>query len=353
MSDETPTEEIALTSEQSPGRLLELAVKQDLDVEKLERLMDLEERWRAQRAKEAFFSALAKFQAAVPSITRDSEVSFSGTHYNFASLPVIKETIQPALTECGLTFRWELLNAPDHLATDCIITHVDGHSERTRVGGPPDNSGSKNAVQARGSTITYLQRYSLIAALGLTTADQDDDGRQGISPQEEYTNLPTVKTEAAPRFDRDAKLDFGKHRDITWREVEAGYLKWLINKGGGDRAVYAEMEMKARKDTQPVPELKLFLNQMTPKQVKSLLYDRYAKDGIGELGIEAQNDLLLWLQAEGPVRDLWKKVGEPANDEILGAKFPGKPYRMLDPKDMESLEKILTDYIKDPNELRF
>ena len=40
-----------------------------------------------------------------------------------------------------------------------------------------DKTGSKNAVQAIGSTVTYLQRYTLIGALGITTADDDMDAR--------------------------------------------------------------------------------------------------------------------------------------------------------------------------------
>lgn len=41
---------------------------------------------------------------------------------------------------------------------------------------PSDLSGNKNAIQAIGSTTTYLMRYTLIAAFGLTTADEDNDG---------------------------------------------------------------------------------------------------------------------------------------------------------------------------------
>ena len=39
-----------------------------------------------------------------------------------------------------------------------------------------DDSGNKNSIQAVGSTTTYLQRYTLKAALGLAASD-DDDGR--------------------------------------------------------------------------------------------------------------------------------------------------------------------------------
>src|SRR5690606_5500273 len=42
-----------------------------------------------------------------------------------------------------------------------------------------DSSGSKNAIQAIGSTLTYLQRYTLIQALGLAASDDDDGQTHG------------------------------------------------------------------------------------------------------------------------------------------------------------------------------
>jgi hypothetical protein len=48
---------------------------------------------------------------------------------------------------------------------------------------PDDQSGGKNAIQARGSTVTYLQRYTLLSAFGLVAADEDDDGRKGVKPE--------------------------------------------------------------------------------------------------------------------------------------------------------------------------
>jgi hypothetical protein len=55
-----------------------------------------------------------------------------------------------------------------------------GHSERTTLSATADTSGSKNSIQAIGSTVTYLQRYTLLAAVGLA-AGGDDDG-QAASP---------------------------------------------------------------------------------------------------------------------------------------------------------------------------
>ena len=60
--------------------------------------------------------------------------------------------------------------------------HREGHSERTMMELPADTSGSKNAVQAVGSSTSYGKRYVASALLNLTSRlpeDRDDDGQRG------------------------------------------------------------------------------------------------------------------------------------------------------------------------------
>jgi hypothetical protein len=58
----------------------------------------------------------------------------------------------------------------------CVIGHADGYSEEaSKLSAAPDTSGSKNPIQSIGSAVTYLERYTLRAALGLAAA-KDDDG---------------------------------------------------------------------------------------------------------------------------------------------------------------------------------
>ncbi len=185
-----------------------------------------------------------------------------------------------------------------------------------------------------------LSILPVLAGLQPTPAEEMDSGQFSGSSQ--------------AKFDRDTKLGFGKHGEETWQKVDNKYLYGLSQQDSW-RGEFAKQELEARKDksSQPVPELKLFLDKMKPAQITSLLFDRYGVDGVGSLDVEAQNDLLLWLQAERPVRELWEKVGDPNNAKILSAKFQGKSYRMLDPKEMEEMGKLLTDFIKNPEEIRF
>lgn len=171
---EVKPQEIAATAQQvsDPVRLIELAINQNADVEKLERLMDLQERWNKEQAKRSFYSAMARFQSDCPQIKKHKQ----GHNYKYAPLCDIVAQVKTLLSGCGLSYRFE----QDHnngIQVTCIVSHVDGHSERTSMIAMPDTSGSKNAVQAIGSTTQYLMRYTMIGALGITTADEDIDGR--------------------------------------------------------------------------------------------------------------------------------------------------------------------------------
>ena len=42
------------------------------------------------------------------------------------------------------------------------------------MSGPLDESGQKNALQQAGSSVTYLQRYTLLAATGMSTSEDTD-----------------------------------------------------------------------------------------------------------------------------------------------------------------------------------
>lgn len=158
----------------APAKLLELAINQNADVDKLERLMDMQIKWETSQAKKRYFEALSNFQSLCPPIKKQK----AGHNYMYAPLSDIIAQIKGALKQCGMSFRFEQ-NHNDGLLVRCVVTHIDGHSESTEMKADADTTGSKNAIQAIGSAVTYLQRYTLIGALGITTADADMDGRLG------------------------------------------------------------------------------------------------------------------------------------------------------------------------------
>jgi hypothetical protein len=143
-------------------------------------------------ARKAFDNAIADAKAEIPTIRKNREVDFTSskgrTNYRFEDLAEIARTVDPILGKHGLSYRFRVTsNLNEPIAVTCIVSHRAGHSEETTLHAGRDESGNKNSIQGIGSTITYLQRYTLKAALGLA-ASQDDDARASEQEQsEEYT----------------------------------------------------------------------------------------------------------------------------------------------------------------------
>jgi len=166
----------------TPMQLVQLAVQQGADIDKLEKLLELQMRWEADQARKAFVVALNAFKADAPKIIKTKEVSYGQgkTAYKHALAGVASEVIGAALAVHGISHRWDVQQeAAGKIKVTCILTHAQGHSERVSLEATPDTSGSKNSIQAIGSTVSYLQRYSLFAATGLVPLDADTDGHVG------------------------------------------------------------------------------------------------------------------------------------------------------------------------------
>jgi len=175
----------------------------NMDVGKLKELLDLQERWDATQAKKAYVQAMSDFKANPPEILKDKTVNYGTTGYKHASLHNVTTKINTELSKHGLTAAWVTSQDNGSVKVTCRITHIMGHSEETCLSAPPDATGSKNIIQAIGSTVTYLQRYTLLALTGLATHDQDDDGAGAAKS----TNKPTKK-EVQNRIVEQAFFEF-------------------------------------------------------------------------------------------------------------------------------------------------
>ena len=187
--------EAALTIHQEPARavamtpvdLLNMAVERGASIESMTKLMDLRERWEAGQARKAFDEAVAEAKAGITPVTKN-RAGHNGKRY--ADFAAIATAIDPIISQFGLSYRFRTTQT-DRISVTCILSHKGGHSEETTLSGPPDASGSKNAIQAIGSTLTYLQRYTLVQALGLAASEDDDGGKAGGA------NVETITEEQA------------------------------------------------------------------------------------------------------------------------------------------------------------
>lgn len=160
----------------TPLNLLRAALDRGSDEQVLAQLIGLHERSRADEARRAFEAALAAAKAELPVIAKTQIASIGAKHYRHEDLAEIARAVGPPLARHGLAYRFRSRTEGGLVTLTCIISHRDGHNEECSVSAAADHSGEKNAIQAIGSTLTYLQRMTLKAALGLAAAD-DDDGK--------------------------------------------------------------------------------------------------------------------------------------------------------------------------------
>lgn len=173
----------------TPQDLLTLAVEKGASVEHLERLMEMQLKWEANEARKAFVEAMAAFKAEAPQIEKIK--AGYDNRYFYAPLDSITKAISPIMAKHGLAFSW-VTEQGEQITVHCDITHIQGHSQRVSLSGSPDTSGSKNSIQSIGSAVSYLQRYTLLSALGLATSDQDNDGGGPVINADQASRLETM-----------------------------------------------------------------------------------------------------------------------------------------------------------------
>lgn len=176
----------------TPMALLTIAMNQGADLDRLERLMVMQERWEANEARRAFNAAFAAFKAEAVTIVKAvtyTDGPLKGRKY--ADLFAVVDAATPALAKHGLSASWRLTrDEKDWLEVACTLRHAMGHSETVTMGGAPDTGGAKSAIQARASSVAYLERYTFLAITGLAAKDQDRDGQTPKAPAAQVDELP-------------------------------------------------------------------------------------------------------------------------------------------------------------------
>lgn len=172
-----------------------------VDIDKLERLMQMQERMQARQAAQQFAEDLSQMQTELPSI---GERGNAANRYTYALWEDINAAIKPVMARFGfaLSFRTDF---SDGIAVTGVLTHLSGHSEQTTIKLPADNSGNKPAVQAVASSVSYGKRYTAGALLNLTSHGEDDDAfAASVTPEQAKAG---EWIEAISEMDSPEKLD--------------------------------------------------------------------------------------------------------------------------------------------------
>lgn len=175
-----------------------LSSNPNVDIDKIRQLLEMQERWEVNRDKSALRHAMAEFKKNPPAIikqrlanVKSDKGSFS---YSYADLENITTAIQDGLAEHGVTHSWTTAETSGGISVSCILKYGMYEEPAVTLTAPPDQSGAKNAIQAKGSTISYLEKYTLLAATGMAAGMPDTDGTTTASrmDQEVYAGALTL-----------------------------------------------------------------------------------------------------------------------------------------------------------------
>ncbi len=185
----------------TPMDLIQTANESGASIEKMEQLFALQLRWEENEAKKAYHRAVAAFKSETINIVKEKKVGYTNkdgsfTGYTHATLGNIVQTIIPVMGRHGLSHSWNVEQNGADITITCRLAHELGHATEVTMSAGKDDSGKKNAIQQVASTITYLERYTLLAITGLATQDQDDDGAKSEAPKE-----PTLDDEQLANID--------------------------------------------------------------------------------------------------------------------------------------------------------
>ena len=207
-----------------PSALIQLAVQNNTDLDKLERLLNLKMKYEDNEAKKAYTISMARFKENPPKVTKDKD----NKQYNskYTSLNNLVNTVSPELSKHGLSASWDI-EQNGTIKVTCKLTHKQGHSETASMSASADGSGSKNAIQQIKSTITYLKGVTFESILGLASSDAnvDDDGNSSDAEYITGDDLQDIRAKSmkykvdeaiflkyigAESFDKINVKDYGK-----------------------------------------------------------------------------------------------------------------------------------------------
>ena len=181
MNDKAELVEIKPEESQMVSMIERMAMSPDVDVEKLERLMAMQEKMLDREAEQAYTMAMVAVQSNIQAVTRDK--INPQTHSKFVSLEAMKKVVVPVYTQEGfaLSYGEGESTKENSVRVTCKVMHSGGHSENFFYDCPIDDKGiagkvNKTPTHGKASAVTYGERYILKLIFNITIQDEDDDG---------------------------------------------------------------------------------------------------------------------------------------------------------------------------------
>ena len=202
-----------------------------VDADKLQKLVDLQERILDRDARSAFTAAFIAMRPEIPEIDEKGRIlnKNGNVQSTYSRHEDIQRVILPILFKHGfeLSFRteWPEKTLPSVVG---ILTHRDGHQRESRFQAHADMSGSKNDVQGLGSTISYGKRYSTIDLLNITTRGKDDDAQSAGKKPETASPPPEGYQDWLDNLTAAADEGWPKFKEVWNPDSVKPFREWLM-----------------------------------------------------------------------------------------------------------------------------
>lgn len=148
------------------------------------------------QARVAYSADFAQMQPKLPTIDRNGRIEIRKKDKDgerngdvqqsspYAYWADILEACSPHMLEHGFGISFRQKSMPDgKIEVTGILEHRDGHREENSIALIHETSGSKNPVQAIGSSLSYGMRYMGIMLLGVASKEHDDNKGSPEGPQ--------------------------------------------------------------------------------------------------------------------------------------------------------------------------
>jgi hypothetical protein len=195
-----------------------LASNPDVPVDKLERLLAMQERISARQAETDFNAAMSTAQSEIGRISTDLKNTQTGSKY--ASYAKLDKILRPIYTKHGFALSFDTGEppSPEYIRVICRVSHRGGHSHPYHIDMPADGKGAKGGdvmtkTHASGAAASYGMRYLLKMIFNVAIGEEDTDGNG--PPSQKITQEQALDIQS---LIEEVKAD--KARFLAWVQVE-------------------------------------------------------------------------------------------------------------------------------------
>jgi hypothetical protein len=215
-----------------------LAVNPDVPVDKMERLIAMQERILARDAEQKFNAAMSAAQKGMRPVAADMDNQQTKSRY--ASYAAIDRALRPIYTAHGFGLSFDTGDGapPDFVRMLCYVTHEAGHARTYHIDMPADGKGAKGGdvmskTHAAGAAASYGMRYLLKMVFNVAVGEDDDDGNGAQSTAREikvphgfedwWTDLDATADEGLDALTKAWKASTATFRDHVFHANRAAW----------------------------------------------------------------------------------------------------------------------------------